>query len=362
MSVNKKCDGLKQEMDERWIDNPKEFPLSGTNYVENYNNIEDHLNQKYHVFVGLGASLAGDGVLTDHGVRHIQNVIDKSWRLIHHKIEELTGYELYILLLAIHFHDLGNISGRNNHEQKIIDVMNEVKNYLSLDVAEQDVVSYIALAHSGHVQNNEKDKNTLGALEHETTCNGIKIRPILLAAILRFADELADDYYRAIPNVEIPPANQIYHEYSKSLEPIGFNGKTLIFRYRIPYDFTQITFMKEGTDVFLYDEILVRIMKCLRELDYCSRYAKGYIDIETISVDIQVRDKENINKLLLKDSFQLSLAGYPREEAFRLDDFIITKDASDQTSKIPKYSNGEELKIEARKLKMEARKPGEEKI
>jgi hypothetical protein len=344
MSIFEESDELKYIMEQRWITKRNEFPQSKNDLITKYKYIEDHLNENYHTFVGLGASIAGDGVLTDHGVKHVQNVIDKAWKITKNKTDEFTGYELYILLLAIHFHDLGNISGRKDHEQKIIDIMNEVKTNLPLDIAEQEFVSKIAMAHGGHIPNDKNDKNTLRTLEYETTCNGGKIRPVLLAAILRFSDELADDYNRIIPNIEIPPENQVFQEYSKSLEAIGFSGKTLVFRFRIPYESTQITFKKNNKAVFLYDEILERLLKCLRELDYCSRYSKGFIDIETLSVEIQIREQENSNKVLIRDFFKLCLTGYPKEEAFQLKDFIFIDNNSTTNSKIPKYSSGEELK------------------
>ena len=344
MLVYNQNDELKYFMEQCWLTKRNDFPQSKSNIITDYQYIEDYLKKNYHTFVGLGASIAGDGVLTDHGEKHIQNVIHKAYKIIEDKKESFTGYELYILLLAIQFHDLGNISGRKDHEQKIIDIMNELKDNLPLDIAEQEFVAKIAMAHGGHVSNDVNDKNTLRTLEYETTCNERMISPVLLAAILRFADELADDYNRIIHNIKIPPGNQIFHEYSKSLEPIGFIGKTLIFRYRIPYEYTQIRFKKINRPVFLYDEILERLMKSLRELDYCSRYAKGYIDMETISVEIQVRDQENFNKILINDFFKLSLAGYPKEEAFQLKDFIFIGNSTTTNSKIPKCLNGRELR------------------
>jgi hypothetical protein len=341
----KQADGLKYIMEQRWIGKTlcDQFPQSKEKLISNYKYIENYLNDRYHCYVGLGASIAGDGVLTDHGVKHVQAVINKAWNLIKDKTDRFNGYELYLLLLATHFHDLGNIKGREEHEQKIIEVMDEIGNHLPLDDAEKEFVSKISMAHGGYVQNNKNDKNTLQTLEHETTCNGITIRPMLLAAILRFADELADDYDRIIPSVKIPPENEVFQEYSKSLEPIGFDKKTLIFRFRIPYEATKTTLKKIKGDIFLYDEILERLSKCLRELDYCRRYSNGFIDIETIHVEIKVTNPKNSCKVLKRTFFKLSLARYPKEDTFHLKDFIMS-DNSNISQKNLEFSNGEELK------------------
>ena len=340
----KPADGLKYVLEQRWSNRVQcdQFPQSKKDLITKYKYTESYLNEKYHDFVGLGASIAGDGVLTDHGVKHIQTVINRAGKIIGGKEEKLNGYEIYLLLLAIHFHDLGNISGREEHEQKIIEVMDKIKTDLPLDDAEQEFVSKIAMAHGGYVGDNKKNKNTLGTLDYETTCNGIMIRPALLSAILRFADELADDYDRIIPNVEIPPENEIFQEYSKSLEPIGFNRKTLLFRYRLPYEVTKRTLKKLDKNIFLYDEIIERLLKCLRELDYCGRYSDGFITIDTLNVEIQVRNPKNSRKVLMRDSFKLSLVVYPREDV-QLKDFII-EDYFNTNAEIPKYSSGEELK------------------
>jgi len=341
--IYKHIGGLKYIMEQRWNNQRGQFPQSKKDLISNYTYIENHLNDKYHRYVGLGASTAGDGVLTDHGVDHIQSVINKAGELIKDKADRLYGYELYILLLAIHFHDLGNIKGREEHEQKIIEIMDEIGNNLPLDDPEKEFVSKIAMAHGGYVQNNKNDKHTLGILDHTTTCNGITIRPKLLAAILRFADELADDYYRAIPNIIIPPENEIFQEYSKALETIGINGKTLIFRFRIRYEVAEKVFRKMNKETFLYDEILGRLLKCLLELDYCRRYSDGFIDIEALSVEMKITEPKHSGKILISDAFKLGLAGYPKENAFELKDFIID-DKFDVNQKIPKYSNGEDLK------------------
>lgn len=328
MSIYKQSDGLKYVMERRWEENAEEFPKTKKDFIDKFKDLEIYLNEKHHPNVNLGAAVAGDGVLTDHGVDHVQMVIDKASCILKEKENLLKGYEIFLLLVAIHFHDLGNIYGRTEHEQKILDVMNELGDKLPLDDPEKEIVATISTAHGGYAFNNRNDKDTLRLLAHETFCNGIPVRPIVLAAVLRFADELSDDFSRSIDDITIPDGNKLFHEYSKALEPIGFNGRTLSFHYRIPYDKTKELLIKGTQKLYLYDEILIRLSKCLRELDYCRKYADGFVDITTLSINIKIKDPRNPHKAYDNDSFRLRLLGYPSEDLFRLEDYIINDENS----------------------------------
>lgn len=344
MSIYNKNDGLKYVMEQRWEDKQNDqFPNSNEEYIEKFRQIEDYLNQKYHPDVNLGAAISGDGLLTDHGVAHIKMVMEKANSILGAKVDELKGYEIFLLLVAIHFHDLGNITGRQDHEKKILDVMNDMKDVLPLDIPEQEIVSSIATAHGGFVDKTSCDKDTLKPIQRETFCNGISVRPLLLASILRFADELSDDFSRSRSKVEIPDENKIYHEYSKSLEPLGFNGNTIVFIYRIPYSMVKVKLKKGDKEIYLYDEIMNRLSKCLRELEYCRKYADGFIGITTMSVTIKISDPNNPIKVCDSDSFRVSLSGYPDERTFKLENYIVDNDCLDNRKRL-KYSDGEALK------------------
>lgn len=350
MFIYKETDGLKYIMEQRLAQGAEgQFPKTKKNLIQNFRDLEAYLNEKYHPNVNLGAAISGDGILTDHGVDHVQMVMDKAFSIINGKENSLKGYEIFLLLVAIHFHDLGNISGRIDHEKKIIDIMNEMGDRLPIDDPEKEIVTAIATAHGGFAYNNSEDKDTLRLLYHETFCNSIPVRPAVLAAILRFADELSDDFSRFL-DMDIPDENKIFHEYSKSLEPLAFSGKTLSFRYRIPYAKTKETMKKGNQETYLYDEIRLRLSKCLRELDYCRKYADGFIGITTLSVAIKINDPNNPIKAYDSDAFRLCLFGYPHEGAFRLEDYIVNEELSYvngntfEHQKKPKYSSGEDLK------------------
>lgn len=105
---------------EDWLKEQKkeDFPKHGDiDYYSRYINIKDFLNTKVHKHVTGFASIKDGGYLTDHGPGHIKNVIRKASDLVSSQGFELTSYEVYLLLTAIHFHDAGHIiGGRDRHE------------------------------------------------------------------------------------------------------------------------------------------------------------------------------------------------------------------------------------------------------
>lgn len=348
MSVYKEADGLKYIMELRSRKRLKnQFPSIQKDWIRKFTDIELYLNENHHKYVNLGAAASGSGILTDHGVDHVQMVMNKAWEILcEDRQTTLTGYEIFLLLIAIHFHDLGNIYGRDEHEKKICDVMAEMGERLPLDTVEQTYVTQIAMAHGGYADALKLDKDTVRDLASSQPCNGVLIRPALLATILRFADELSDDCSRAL-NLSIPLENEIYHAYSKSLEPLYFKGETISFHYRVPYEQTQIKLHKGTEEVYLYDEIRSRLTKCMQELEYCRKFADGFIRITTINVTIDIMKKDKPFAVAATDSFRLRLLGYPQSGQYTLDNFIEKSVADEFTSAdnaAPKYSTGEELK------------------
>lgn len=338
MPIYKEIDGLRYDMEQIWISGlGDQFPKNKSNLIENYKYIEDYMNQNCHTNATLGAAVNEDGLLTDHGPDHVRMVIENAKRLVGDlSVRKLNGYEIYLLLLAIHFHDVGNSLGREAHEKKIDDIMCVLGERIPLDTPERLMVCDIALAHGGYAPGSTSDKDTLVHVSSTDTCNGITIRPALLAAILRFADELSDDNTRCNRFLNelgaIPDENKIFHAYSEALSPITITGNTVILKYFIPFELSQKKIPDEN-GVFLYDEIIKRLRKCMKELEYCRKYAEGFIRITTLNVEINVMDPKITYRPKLKTSFTLRLSGYPSDFNGSIDS-LDYKDGSELSSAV----------------------------
>lgn len=295
---------------------PSILPTGASSFSDVFNNVERYMNENIHKHVVAGAAGAGDGILNDHGPGHIAMVEERAYQLLGNKAEELKGYEILILLLSIHFHDVGNVFGRTAHEEKIGDVFDALGERFPFDSTLQRIITDIAMSHGG---NRDGDKDTLAYVNEKEYIDGIPIRARIIASILRFADEIADDKNRAssllLAMGTIPRENRVFHEYSKCLEPPVIAGDTIILNYNINSEFVHNKITKLDSEVYLYDEILSRVQKCLCELDYCKRYSDGFIRVSALSVTINVLS-HNKRRVVFKDSFKVRLTGYPDKSRF----------------------------------------------
>lgn len=340
-------DGLKYELQERCMGNVpygqsrKEFPREAKSFLKAFCAVEEKMNEEWHSKVNIGAAVAGDGILTDHGEKHVQEVIRHAFEIIT-DVNQLTGYEIFILLLAIHFHDVGNIYGREKHEKQIVTIMEKLGDTLPIDRAEKQIICDIATSHGG---NNCGDKDTIKYVSADRYYSSVMIRPKVLASILRFADEISDDLRRANYPGAIPKENEVFHEYSKSLDPVTFDGDKILMHFRIPYVWVKEKVGKGTSKIFLYDEILIRITKCMRELEYCKKYSEGLIKLNGLSVKIDILEEGSEFRAIQDagESFRLSVQGYPSEMISTLTSYLEENNHNEKKARL-RYDDGEQLR------------------
>ena len=165
---------------------------------------------------------------TDHTIDHSERVINK----LNDLTEALTSSnglsptEAYILLAAAYVHDLGmqdELSGgddlksiRDRHEEltrarvsQWVEQLGPLVGLLFADAEIGDLVSHVAKAHRGVVDLSD-------AIYDEYPHGDEILRPRLLGALLRFADELDIDHRRAPRNMltlRKLPSESLYHWY-----------------------------------------------------------------------------------------------------------------------------------------------------
>lgn len=314
----------------QWISNqpPSNFPsIGGIPYPDRLNNVTNYMNSHVHPQVEKGPLLQEDSFLTDHGPHHIETVIQRASCLLsfpEDNFPQLNPYEVYLLLLAIHFHDVGNIFGRNKHETKHADVMKQLEQHVGDEMVERRMILAIARAHGGTING---DKDTISSLQYEIPILGIKIRPQLLAAILRFSDELADDSSRAARIVQsldlIPESSEVFHAYAKSLHSVDIQPSQNIVN--LHYQFMKSdairTFGKGTRKVYLLDEIHDRTLKMHFERRYCMRFMQEVVHIKAITVNIEVyADERSLSPCVDPIGYRLEDRGYPDASSTKLTD------------------------------------------
>lgn len=312
---------------------PDLFPrVPGVAYDVRYQQITQYLNSHVHPHVVQGAAMveteaaqqngeSGNGFLylNDHGVEHIAQVISRASEIAIECEIALQPYEAYLLLLAVHLHDVGNIFGRTAHERKCMEVMSDANiSALLGDSTEKRVIAQIASVHGGTVQEEPANKDTIGQLEDSTDLFGFPVRQRFLAALLRFADELADERSRAsrfmLANDRLPERSRLYHEYSFSLQSVRVDEHVVRLGFELPKAKLLQRFPdKDGNEVYLMDEIDRRIRKMHRERVYCMRFWPATAQpLRQLDVVVELVDDSTGGALCLERlTCTLTESGYP---------------------------------------------------
>lgn len=279
-------------------------------YHKRYTELQRHLNSELHPNVNTGAAAADSVWLTDHGAKHVATVIQRIDDLTYYGDKcVLSPYETYLVLVAAQFHDVGNLFGRSDHEKRARDIMFDVPAaYLGEDNLEKRLICDIAEAHGGTNQLGERD--TIGVLKYD--------RPIKkLAAILRFADELAEDSARTsravIKAIEAGTGDtNVFHLYADRLRRVAVDHENAGVRltFELLKEHLAIIYSGRPGETYLLDEILRRTLKTHREQVYCGRFMVPHILSDRTDVEILIcsaRYKEVVARL----SYVLAQRGYP---------------------------------------------------
>jgi hypothetical protein len=312
--------------------NKEAFPSYGkVDYGDIFKLTHSHLMEKVHNTVVTRGLIADKmGYLTDHGPEHVTMVMRRAADLLKIKTEEgnfkieLYPYEVFLLLLAIDFHDVGNIYGRNGHEARIRDVMSRITTLGTLNELERNTIAQIASTHGGTV---DDDRDTIGKVlpEEPLEFGGKTYRPQLLAAILRLADELSDESVRAdtfaLNQNGIPKESEVYHKYAQRLGSVKITPeeKKVKLRFTLYADDVLNQFGKsieksgKIKTVYLLDEIHDRTKKTFIEMIYCLRFMRRDLSVQlnALDVKISVYDKDSSPAPFKEMAYTIKERGYP---------------------------------------------------
>jgi hypothetical protein len=217
--------------------------------------------------------------LTDHGPRHLADVMDRVYKLLLSEQNYCTPRELYILAVAILFHDVGNLHGRTDHQKKIAGIYASARGTESRFRNERNSVLAIAGAHTGTTQ--DGSKNTIAALGR-LNYDAESIRGQELAALLRLGDELAEGPHRTSAYLQnhgmYSAESAVFHAYADSVE-YSIEGE---LPGRIAMTFS-IDIHRVGNELFAGRDVTLtrlmqlcylRIVKVDQERRYCKHFCR----------------------------------------------------------------------------------------
>lgn len=311
---------------------PSDFP-DNNDCVSTYKIIRQYMNEEIHSEIkAIVAILIPDMYLNEHGEKHINKVNDKASELLKFDSSHLSPYEFFFLFLAIQIHDAGHIiNGRHEHAKNARVIINKFGKEL-LSSVEKIFISQIAKAHSG------KD-DPIGQLNEEQFISNQKINLKKIAAIVRLADELADDTTRAssflVDNKLIPENSKIFHVYSQCLDSCTVDSNQIRMSFYLSEEHLVQTYTLGDKSVFLLDEIYDRTLKTFTESIYCNRFLPEDLRIKSINVEIFI-DYEDNSIIPKKIDYRLEEIGYPNsnhENIFQICDTLKNNDGNQLTGK-----------------------------
>jgi hypothetical protein len=310
---------------ESWLlsKNENDFP-NKINYANTYNEVKRAL-KKVHKEVTAGADFTDHTSLTWHDESHIDRVITQASKLLSYSDVNITPYEAFVLLVAIQIHDVKNIEGRDEHESRAIEIFTDLGISGLIDSILLKNIGNVASCHAGNILiGAKKEKDKIHFLNH-TLFKGERILHLrFLAAILRLADEYADDSERAMSFLlkmgKIKDGSIIHQKHAESLLDVDIQpdaGK-VDFDYHLKVEDAILKFPKyikhkdTFEDVYLLDEIFERTVKSHYETIYCMRYLRPYISINKLTVSIELEHSKFPHQL--KINYELEERGYPNDE------------------------------------------------
>lgn len=233
--------------------------------------------------------------LTDHSATHIQDVMKNVHLLLKDEYKKLPAMDLYVLTLCVLFHDSGNIFGRGQHAS--YDVIAQVyDNVFPSDpnvLSEKRAILKAASAHSGRATDGSGD--TLKDIPETIDVYGFSVRLREMAALLRFADELAEGSHRTSQFLQkydfYSPTSRIYHKYANSVSihiDRPLQRIALTYHFRLDVSGGRLTKQDEKE----FKELLLftygRIEKLNQERNYARHYSVYCADFKRTSVAINI--------------------------------------------------------------------------
>lgn len=293
------------------------FP-HGEDHPTKYKTISDQLYKWVHPEVGVGSVISDNSLLTNHGSDHIKTLIGRATQFVENNpFCTLSPFEVYLLLMAIHVHDVGNILGRQGHDfnAQVITEKLKVAGIVGQDDLTWDYIYRIAVTHKGYRIDLLPDKDYL----YE-----IPFRPRLLAGMLKFADELAENFSRASKiNVDlgnVPKENLLYHVFACAINSIvpDPDSKEITMIFNVDEEQLSTQYQKDKQRTFLIDEIYLRTLKTYSEKVYCLKFLRPYVNFETIKVTININRKDGTNDQIGYELTESPIKDICPEEIFRI--------------------------------------------
>ncbi len=219
----------------------------------------------------------------DHGPEHVAHVLDNAGRLLDLRRDavQLSGMDLYALLLAVLFHDTGNVFGRDDHPRRVSEIYDYVRATGTRDQQEKFVVVSATLARCGETTGGSLD--TLRDVPERVSLFRFPVKLQAVSSILRFADELEEGPHRTSQFMQLfhdyTLDSDIFHKYARAVNiDIDRGGERIALTYNIDVGLGPRNGIPREEENRLR-ELLEFTYKRITKLNQERRYARHYCDL-----------------------------------------------------------------------------------
>jgi hypothetical protein len=166
-------------------------------------NAEGAFAEKYHLMkerllnVEYEHWAAGFAAGNNHGRGHITRVLENLDHLLgSNPLKHLSVYELFLAMMSILYHDIGLLQKRQGHADISKALLEgDTNDAYIINPIDKEIIAAAVVSHSS-----SKDiAKESSSFSPEEIIGNHRARPMVIAALVRLADELDEDYRRADP-------------------------------------------------------------------------------------------------------------------------------------------------------------------
>lgn len=211
----------------------------------------------------------------NHGPSHIKRVLEYLNHLLGAKpLELVKPRELFLAMMSSLYHDTGILRGRKEHAAKSALFVLEDRNTYILNEHEREIVSAVVASHSG----TSDIETECSRFSSEENIGGATVRPHMIAALVRLADELDEDYRRADPILEqrlsIPNESKFFWRFCQRIRGIELRQPShqIIFNIEFKSEDIESFVCVDKKDRPFLSEFANKLVKINKERVYVNKY------------------------------------------------------------------------------------------
>ena len=240
--------------------------------------------------IDYGRWAAGFPEGNDHGFTHIDRVLEKlSGLLGPQPLDEIRPYELFLTVMSVLYHDIGLMQQRSDHAGISALLVDEERNEYIIDKRDREVIRAAVASHSSH---RDIDTET-ASLQVEMLIGDQRVRPKVVAALVRLADELDEDYRRADPILQahskLPARSRFYWEFCQrisGIQPLRQTGTIEVAVDFLPGDIGRLVLVGGSKRAFVA-AFAEKLAKINRERVYVNKFLPTALQFRQVTVTVR---------------------------------------------------------------------------